>query len=57
MGVHRSIWRGKKKGKNMLEKIVIIVAIIVVVIGSAIAWWYENGPDRKDKTDKINIDK
>ena len=41
----------------MLEKIVIIVAIIVVVFGSAIAWWYENGPDRKDKTDEINIDK
>ena len=57
MGVHRSIWRGKKKGKNMLERIVIIVAIIVVVIGSAIAWWYENGPDRKDKTDEMNIDK
>lgn len=41
----------------MLERIVIIVAIVVVVIGSAIAWWYENGPDRKDKTDEINIDK
>ena len=41
----------------MLEKIVIIVAIIVVVIGSAIAWWYENGPERKGKSNEINIDK
>lgn len=41
----------------MLEKVVIVVAVAIIVIGSLIAWWYENGPERKGKSDEINIDK
>lgn len=35
----------------MLYNAVIIISVIVIVGGSILAWWYENGPSRDNKTD------
>lgn len=35
----------------MLEHIVIIVSVVFVVGGAGLAWWYENGPEKKGRTD------
>ena len=34
---------------KMLDKIFGIIAIIIVVVGCIWGWWYENGPEKKDK--------
>lgn len=34
----------------MLETIVIVISVIVVVGAAAMAWWFENGPEMKDKS-------
>ena len=47
---HRSILRAKKYGgKNMLETIVVVLVIVIVIGASILAWWFENGPERKEK--------
>lgn len=47
---HRSILRAKKYGgKNMLETIVVVLFIVIVIGASILAWWFENGPERKEK--------
>ena len=35
----------------MLYNAVIIISVIVTVGGTILAWWYENGPSRDNKTD------
>lgn len=35
----------------MLYNAVIIISVIVIVGGTILAWWYENGPSRDNKTD------
>ena len=47
---HRSMLRAKKYGgKNMLETIVVVLFIVIVIGASILAWWFENGPERKEK--------
>ena len=35
--------------KNMLETIVVVLFIVIVIGASILAWWFENGPERKEK--------
>lgn len=47
---HRSILRAKNmEEKNMLETIVVVLFIVIVIGASILAWWFENGPERKEK--------
>ncbi len=43
--------RAKTWRKIMTEKIIIFAFLMIVIGASAIAWWFENGPERRD-TDK-----
>ena len=33
----------------MLDNLVIVVGVIVIVAACVLAWWIENGPEKKNK--------
>lgn len=51
--LHRFILRAKELMK-MFENILIGVFAVVILGGAVVAWWIENGPEKKDKDEKEN---
>ena len=36
-------------GKIMLNTIIIVISVSLVLGGAVVTWWFENGPEKKEK--------